>query len=111
LLLGIGSTLSDIPTDIPYFAFIGRVDTLHASVVYVLLLFVLYCLIYCLPLLIIHGIFLKNQQQLLASVGNIEKCVDKIGRIITLLLLASLAIWLMVDITRYFCGAETLLAS
>lgn len=57
IVLAISSTLMDIPTAIPYFGFIGILSTSNTNILTAVVLFILYCFIYILPMLILYLIF------------------------------------------------------
>jgi|GEM_PF-3025315 len=55
--LAIFSTLSDMPTAIPYFGFISLLSASGANLPVALGFFIVYCLIYVLPMLILYIVF------------------------------------------------------
>lgn len=57
IVLAISSTLMDIPTAIPYFGFVGIVSTSNTKILTAIVLFILYCLVYVMPMIILYFIF------------------------------------------------------
>jgi cytochrome c biogenesis protein CcdA len=57
IVLSISSTLMDIPTAIPYFGFIGILSASNTSIMIAIVLFILYCFAYVLPMIILYLIF------------------------------------------------------
>jgi len=56
-ILAISSTLMDMPTAIPYFGFIGILSAANTGFLVTVVLFVLYCFIYVLPMIILYLTF------------------------------------------------------
>jgi hypothetical protein len=109
-VLGAGATLADIPTAIPYFAFIGKMETVEFNAAGAIILFFLYCSIYVLPLFLIHYWFIKNEPIVLLYVDKIGCLINKVSSIILTFFLLLAAVFLIVDIVRHFNGLETLLS-
>ncbi len=61
IVLAITSTLMDIPTAIPYFGFIGILSTSNTNILTAIVLFILYCFVYVLPMVILYLVFTFNQ--------------------------------------------------
>lgn len=57
IVLAISSTLMDIPTAIPYFGFVGILSTSNINILTAIVLFILYCFVYVLPMVIIYLVF------------------------------------------------------
>ena len=57
IVLAISSTLMDIPTAIPYFGFVGILSTSNTNILTAIVLFILYCFVYVLPMLILYLLF------------------------------------------------------
>lgn len=57
VILAVSSTLMDIPTAIPYFGFIGILTNSGTSLLLSIFLFIVYCLIYVLPMIILYLMF------------------------------------------------------
>ena len=103
-LLGFGSTLSDIPTAIPYFAFIAKMEQSGITMLSAIFLFCLYAFIYITPLLVIHLLFTKNQSFVILNSVSIERWVDLIGKWVIRLMIILVIIFLSIDFVRYFLG-------
>jgi cytochrome c biogenesis protein CcdA len=110
VILGVGSTLSDVPTAVPYFAFIARMEQADLAIVYSIACFAAYVFIYILPLLIIHFIFKRNQSAIIQYAPKIETWIDKIGKLSLRIIILAIILFLVTDGIRYFLGMESLLS-
>jgi cytochrome c biogenesis protein CcdA len=108
LLLGLSSTLSDLPTAFPYFAFIAKMETTSFKPVVTVLYFIFYNFIYILPLLVIHCLFVFNTEMVTKAANKIEMWIDRIGKWILILLLICVIVFLVTDIVRYFLSMRSL---
>ncbi len=108
VLLGIGSTLSDIPTAIPYFAFIAKMEQSNLTTLISILSFSLYTFIYIAPLLIIQLVFIRNESFVIKYSTKIEQWVDRLGKWIVRLMIILIIFFLSIDVTRYFLGMSSL---
>lgn len=57
IILAISSTFIDIPTAIPYFGFVGILSTSNTNILTASILFILYCFVYVLPMVILYLLF------------------------------------------------------
>lgn len=57
IVLAISSTLMDIPTAIPYFGFVGILSTSNTNILTAIVLFILYCFVYVLPMIVLYLVF------------------------------------------------------
>lgn len=57
IVLAISSTLMDIPTAIPYFGFVGILSNSNTNILTAIVLFILYCFVYVLPMVILYLVF------------------------------------------------------
>ena len=108
ILLGFGSTLSDVPTAIPYFAFIAKMEHLNVTMPSSILFFSLYTFIYISPLLIIQFVFIKNESFVVKHSFCIERWTNVLGKFIIRLLLIAGISFLIADVVRYFLRLSSL---
>lgn len=107
--LGLGSTVSDIPTAVPYFAFIGFMEKTALSTGLTIICFMIYVLIYILPMAVMHTVYVHNRQWIITRAVSLESWINRAGAWIGKMLLVFLIAFLVVDIVRYALGASSLL--
>jgi len=56
-VLAVVSTLIDLPTAIPYFGFVGILNGANVNILTALILFMLYCLIYIAPMILLYIVY------------------------------------------------------
>lgn len=76
LFFGAVNTVGDLPTAIPYLVFIAKLIETKVPIGAVVLLILLYCLIYVLPLIIIYVLYVFCKQKM-------ERVLDKAKKIMT----------------------------
>jgi cytochrome c biogenesis protein CcdA len=95
--IGVVSTLSDLPTALPYFGFIAKMEQAQPEIFSLIILFIIYNLIYILPLLIIHFLFVRNKETILQYAEKINLMINKVSRWLLLFILACGGIYLIYD--------------
>jgi cytochrome c biogenesis protein CcdA len=101
LLLGMASTLSDVPTALPYLAFISKMELQHFNLLSVIIYFIFYTLIYILPMLIIQFIFTTNKSIVVDNFSKIEHWVDVAARWLLRLIVLLIIGVLIMDVLMY----------
>ncbi len=97
IVLAITSTLMDIPTAIPYFGFVGILSTFNTNILTAIVLFILYCFIYILPMIILYLAFAFIQRERFNKIEiTFRNIINKASEYllpIMLLLVSALLIW------------------
>lgn len=106
ITLAVGSTISDFPTAFPYLAFIGKAKGLGNVVA--LGYFVLYNILYILPLIILLMLYRKNGQYVESHFRKIESVIDKIGSILLYTILITLIVLFLTDIILFCIDLDSL---
>lgn len=107
-LLSVGSTFADIPTALPYFIFIGKLEQSGLEIFSAVLYFLLYNLIYILPLLILLLGYSRNKEYFEIFFERIEILIDKIGTFILYFFIISTTAILALDIVFFICDLSTI---
>lgn len=68
IILAVTATLSDVPTAIPYFGFIGMLSIENVSAGSALMLFVVYVFIYVSPMILLYGLYSFIQGEKFAKI-------------------------------------------
>lgn len=102
ITLAIGSTLSDFPTALPYFAFIGKIEPMGFDMFTTFAYFSLYNFIYILPLLVLLFLYRNNQDYFEIYFKKIESFIDALGKIVLYVLLSSCIVIFSIDILLFF---------
>lgn len=98
VIIAIYSTLLDIPTAIPYFGFIGILSATNTSMIIAILLFVLYCFIYVLPMFILYLIFAFINGKVFEKIEiSFRNILNKLGEYLLPVMLLLIGILLFGD--------------
>jgi cytochrome c biogenesis protein CcdA len=108
LSIAIGSTLSDMPTALPYFAFIGKLKQTSISLLAEISCLFLYNLIYVLPLIIIVILYRRNNNYFEVYFNKIEYWIDKLGKLLFRIIILSIILILLLDIVFYFTDYKSI---
>lgn len=108
LSIAVGSTLSDMPTALPYFAFIGKLKQTSTSLLGELGYLFLYNLIYVLPLIIILILFKLNTTYFETYLNKIEYWIDLLGKWLSFVIILTVISILLFDIVFYFTNYESI---
>ncbi len=82
LALGVGATISELTTAIPYFAFLAILSNYQLSLIQVTFILVVYNTIYTLPLMILYFVYIKVQDKFDRLYRMIKKQMTKWAAII-----------------------------
>lgn len=77
VLMGIGATISELTTALPYFAFLAILFTYQLTFFQVTLILVLYNTIYTLPLIVLYFIYIKAQDRFDSLYKMATKFIEK----------------------------------
>ncbi len=93
--LGSVATICEIPTALPYFAFISIILNYELPVLTVVLIMLLYNLIYSSPLIILYVLYVKFQNKVDKLYSIIKEKMSKYSSILTPLVVVSIGIFLI----------------
>lgn len=97
-VLAVVSTLADLPTAIPYFGFIGILNGANVSIPTMLVLFVLYCLIYTAPMILLYGVYsFVSGEKLLKFENGFKNFINKASVYSIPIMLIIFGIWIGLD--------------
>lgn len=82
VLLGVGATISELTTALPYFAFLAILFNYQLTLFQVTLILIVYNIIYTLPLMILYFIYIKSQDKFDSLYRIIKIQVTKWGNIL-----------------------------
>lgn len=80
--LGVGATISELTTALPYFAFLAILFNYQLSLIQVTLILVIYNTIYTLPLMILYFVYIKAQDRFDRLYAIIKKQMTKWASVI-----------------------------
>lgn len=99
IVLAISSTLMDIPTAIPYFGFIGILSNANTHILTAIVLFMLYCLVYILPMVILYLVFDFIQGERFNKIETtFRNIINKASEYVLPIILLSIGAYLIVDV-------------
>lgn len=98
VFLSVSSTLMDIPTAIPYFGFIGILSNSGTILFVSLVLFIVYCLIYVLPMIILYLMFTLIQGERFNRIeSGFKNFINTVSEYLLPIILLILGVLLVVD--------------
>lgn len=98
VILAVSSTLMDIPTAIPYFGFIGILTNSGTSLSLSIFLFIVYCLIYVLPMIILYLMFTLIQGERFNRIeSGFRSFINTVSEYLLPVILLVLGVLLIVD--------------
>lgn len=105
VMLGVGVTISELTTALPYFAFLTILFTYQLSFLQVTLILVLYNLIYMSPLLIMYGIYIKAQAKFDLFYAKVKQQIGKWSSILTPLIVSIIGLLLVLHSMSYLLAS------
>lgn len=98
VFLSVSSTLMDIPTAIPYFGFIGILSNSGMALFVTIALFIIYCLIYVLPMIILYLMFTFIQGERFSKIeSTFRSFINMVSVYLLPIILLILGVLLAVD--------------
>ncbi len=101
ILLGSLGVLSDMPTAVPYLAFIARLSEVNLSLLSSILMLLLYNVIFILPEVVLLVIWLVNKEQIEKKLQKGKQIIQKLNQIITPILMFGIGMFLIIDSIFY----------
>ncbi len=95
VFLGVGATISELTTALPYFAFLAILFNYQLTLFQVTLILIVYNTIYTLPLMILYFIYIKSQDKFDSLYRIIKIQVTKWGNILAPIIMGLLGIILV----------------
>ncbi len=95
VFLGVGATISELTTALPYFAFLAILFNYQLTLFQVTLILIVYNTIYTLPLIILYFIYIKSQDKFDSLYRIIKIKVTKWGNILAPIIMGLLGIILV----------------
>lgn len=108
LSIAVGSTLSDMPTALPYFAFIGKLKQTTTSLLGEVGYLFLYNIIYVLPLILILFLYKRNNTFFEIYFTKIEYWIDLLGKWLSIIIILSIISIFFLDIVFYILNYENI---
>ncbi len=95
VVLGVGATISELTTALPYFAFLAILFNYRLSFVQVTFILLVYNIIYSLPLILLYFLYIKAQNKFDRLYGSIKIQMSKWAGIIAPTLIGIVGIFLV----------------
>ena len=102
--LGAGGTLMDIPTSVPYLAFISKMMSLDYNINKVIPYLLVYNLIYLIPMIIILLLNVFFHNRIVNRLEKTKMLIGKINKWVILVFCIVLALILIIDVTSFIIG-------
>lgn len=95
------STLADLPTALPYGAFIATLVAMKDITTLEIVFLLFYCFIYILPMALVYFVFIRlNTARYERLQTTFKRVMNAVGSILLPLLLIGFGIWLLLDGTK-----------
>jgi cytochrome c biogenesis protein CcdA len=104
IVLGVGGTLGDLPTAIPYLGFIAKMTEMRVSLLTGVGFLIGYCLVYIFPLLVLWGLYVKFQNQIKDKTESIVRRIESTSRTIMVAFGGIAGAILMFESVLFFFG-------
>jgi cytochrome c biogenesis protein CcdA len=105
IVLGVGGTLGDLPTAIPYLGFIAKMTEMGVPLLLGIGFLLGYCLVYIFPLLLLWGLYVKFQGQIKDKMGSIVRRIESTSRTIMIGFCGIAGVLLIFDSLLFIFGA------
>jgi len=106
--LGAVGTIFDIPTSIPYIAFLSKMITLDYSIAKVIPYLLFYNFVYLFPMIVIQIVYLFYHEKIIGKLKRIKIVINKINKWIILFFCLVLITIFMIDIISFLIGKPIL---
>lgn len=103
-VIGAAFSVIDVPTALPYIAFIGKMLEMKIELVSALPFFILYNLLYILPLIIIQILYSIYHEKMSEKLLKIKYFLNKANKIIIIGFSGAVSLLLLIDSVLYFIG-------
>jgi cytochrome c biogenesis protein CcdA len=78
-ILGVTSTIADVPTALPYLGWLTHLGNMHYSTTQVIVLCFVYNIIYISPLALIQFLFIRNEERITSVTINLKEWLRRIS--------------------------------
>ena len=106
--LGAVGTIFDIPTSIPYIAFLSKMITMDYSIAKVIPYLLIYNFVYLFPMIAIQIVYLFYREKIIEKLNRIKIVINKINKWIILFFCLALITIFMIDIISFLLGKPIL---
>lgn len=106
--LGAVGTIFDIPTSIPYIAFLSKMITMDYSIAKVIPYLLIYNFVYLFPMIAIQIVYLFYREKIIEKLKRIKIVINKINKWIILFFCLVLITIFMIDIISFLIGKPIL---
>ena len=95
VILGVGATISELTTALPYFAFLAILINFQLTIIELSLILVVYNLIYMMPLMILYFIYVKAKDNFDKLYRFIKAKIIKASNIVVPVVMAGIGVFLV----------------